>query len=86
MDSSSATGLAAGRFDILAHPHRATDEDMIDAGRRHQRAQQHADFLAVEPAVQDRDVLLLARDDVKDGEPLHEAVLQFFQRFAEQHA
>ena len=37
----------------------------IDRCRRDQRAQQHADFLAIEPAMQDRDVLLLARDDME---------------------
>ena len=62
------------------------DEDMIDARGRHQRAQQHPHLVAIEPAVQDRDVLLLARDDMEHREPLHEAVLQFLQRLAEQHA
>ena len=36
--------------------------------------------------MQDRNVLLLARDHVEHREPLHEAVLQFFQRLAKQHA
>ncbi len=36
--------------------------------------------------MQDRDVLLLARDHMEDREPLHEAVLEFFQRLAKQHA
>ena len=67
-------------------PGGAADEDMIDAGRRNQRAQQHPHLFAVEPAVQDRDVLLFAGDHMEYREPLHEAVLQFFQRFAKQHA
>ena len=62
------------------------DEDVIDTGRRHQRAQQHPHLLAIEPAVQDRDVLLFAGDHMEDREPLHEAVFQFFQRLAKQHA
>src|SRR5882757_2775536 len=52
--------LAAGRLDRLAHPARTADEDMVDGRGRHQRAQQHPHLLAIEPPVQDRDVLLLA--------------------------
>ena len=77
--------LAAGRLDILAHAHRAADEDVIDARRRHQRAQQHAYLFAVEAAMQDRNILLFARNDVEQRQPLHEAVLQFLQLFEEQH-
>ena len=32
------------------------------------------------------DVLLFAGDHMKQREPLHEAILQFFQLFEEQHA
>ena len=78
--------LAAGRLDVLAHPCGAADEDVIDTRGRNQRAQQHPHLLAVEPAVQDRDVLLFARDDMEKREPLQEAVFQLFQRFEEQHA
>jgi hypothetical protein len=78
--------IAAGCLDILAHAGGAADEDMIDACRRDQRAQQHPHLLAIEPAVQDRDVLLFARDDMKHREPLDEAILEFLERFAKQHA
>ena len=78
--------IAAGRLDIVAHAGRAADEDVVDIGGRHQRAQQHPHLLAVEPAVQDRDVLLFARDHMEDREPLQVAVLEFFQRLAKQHA
>ena len=78
--------VAAGRLDVLAHAGRTADEDVIDARCRHQRAQQHPHLVAVEPAVQDRDVLLFARDHMEYREPLHEAVFQFFQRLAKQHA
>ena len=78
--------IAACRLDILAHAGGTADKDVIDARRRHQRTQQHANLSAIQSAVQDRDVLLLARDDMEDREPLHEAIFQVFQRFAEQHA
>jgi hypothetical protein len=78
--------IPAGRLDILAHAGRTADEDMIDAVSRDQRAQQHPHLLAVEPAVQDRDILLLTRDHVEQRELLHKTVLEFFQRFAKQHA
>src|SRR5664279_343865 len=78
--------IAAGCLDILAHAGGAADEDVIDAGRRHQRAQQHPHLLAIEPAVQDRDILLLAGDHMEYREPLHEAVLEFFQGLTKQHA
>ena len=85
MRSSAMPIVAAGRLDVLAHPGGAADEDVIDACRRHQRAQQHAHFLAVEPAVQDRNILLFARNDMEQRQPLHEAVFQFLERFEEQH-
>ena len=78
--------IAAGRLDLLAHGGRAADEDVVDTGRRDQRAQQHPHLLGIEPAMQDRNVLLFARDHMEDREPLHEAVLQLFQRLAKQHA
>ena len=64
-------------------PERTADEDMIDACRRHQRAQQHPHLVAVEPAVQDRDVLLLAGDDVEDREAIDEAILELLERLEE---
>ncbi len=78
--------VAAGRLDVLAHSRWTADEDMIDGRGGDQRAQQHAHFFTVEPAVQDRDVLLLARDHMEKREPLHKTVLQLFQRFEEHHA
>ncbi len=36
--------------------------------------------------MQDRNILLFARNDVEQRKPLHEAVLQFLQIFEEQHA
>ena len=36
--------------------------------------------------MQDRNVLLFARDDMEQREPLHEAILQFLELFEEQHA
>jgi len=43
-------------------------------------------FLAIEPAVQNRDVLLFAGDHVENGKPLHKAVLEFFRASRKQHA
>ena len=77
---------AAGRLDVLAHPGRTADENVIDRCRRNQRAQQHPHLVAVKPPVQDRNVLLLARDHMEHRQPLHEAVFQFLQRLAKQHA
>src|SRR5882757_10480776 len=57
--------VTAGRLDVLAHARWTADEDMIDTRGRHQRAQQHPHLVAIEPAMQDRDVLLFARDDVE---------------------
>src|SRR4051812_26010165 len=71
--------IATGRLDVLAHAGRTADEDVIDAFRRYQRAQQHPNLVAVEPAVQDRNVLFLARDDVEDREPIDEPVLEFLE-------
>ena len=44
------------------------------------------DLLAVEPAVQDRNVLLLAARSRGTPRAADEAVLQFLQRLAKQHA
>ena len=52
--------VTTGRFDILAHACRPADEDVIDACRRYQRAQQYPHFFAVEPAMQDWNVLFFA--------------------------
>src|SRR6185312_15190297 len=80
------TDVAAGHLDFIAHPGRTADEDMIDARRRHQRAQEYPHLLAVEPAMQDRDILLLAGDDVEQREALQEAILQLLQHLAEHPA
>src|SRR3954447_26479378 len=74
---------SAGRLDVLAHAGRTADEDVVDAFRWYQRAQQHPHLVAVEPAVQDRNVLFLAGDDVEDREPVDEAILELFERLEE---
>ena len=52
--------VPSGRLDVLAIGCGTADEDVIDGCGRYERAQQHPHLLAIEPAVQDRNVLFFA--------------------------
>jgi hypothetical protein len=80
------SNIAARRLDFLAHAGGATNEEMVDALSAHQRAQQHPHLLAVKPAMQDGDVLFFAGNDMKYRKPLDEAILEFLDGLAKQHA
>ena len=88
-------GLDARRLDpggdqrgaaLLDHAERAAQEIAVDVVRRSDGPREQRDPLAVEAAVQDVDVLRLARQHVKDGQPAEMPVLQLFERAPEHDA
>src|ERR1700751_917107 len=80
------SNIAACRLDFIAHAGGAADEEMVDALSAYQRAQQHPHLLAVKAAMEDGDVLFFTGNDVKDRKPLDEAILEFLESLAKQHA
>ena len=56
---------------------------MIDRLRGQARPRQGLDLLGIEPAIEQRDVLRLAREHVMHGEPAEMAVLQILERVLE---
>ena len=73
-------------FDLIDHRSRAADEGLVDRVGRDQRGQELPHFAGVNPAVEELDVLLLAREHVIEAEAGEIAVLQVLERFVEHHA
>lgn len=66
------------------HAAGAADEGVVDVGHREQGLGQDPDFVRVEPAVEQLDILLLAAEKVVQRKSRQIAVLQVFQFFVEQ--
>ncbi len=78
--------LQQRRFHRIDHGGRTTDESRIDLVGRDQRIEEGARLVAVEPAVEQRDLLRLARQHVIQREAVEVAVLQVFQRLGKDDA
>src|SRR4051812_25091825 len=59
---------------------------MVDAGRRADRRQHRLDLLRVDAAVEQRNILMLARQYMVHHETIEEAVLEIVQRVLEDDA
>src|SRR5271165_4496659 len=68
------------RATLFDHAEGAAEEIAIDVLRRNDRPDQERDALAVDPAVEDLDLLRFAREHVKDRQAPEMAVLQLFER------
>ena len=74
------------RLDLVDHRRRPADERIVDGIDRDQHVEEGAHTLGVDAAVEQRHLLLLAREHVVEHEARQEAILEVFQLFLEHHA
>ena len=73
-------------FDFVDHRSRAADEGLVDRVGRDQRGQELPHLGGVDAAIEELDVLLLAREHVVEAKASEIAVLQVLERLVEHHA
>ena len=86
MRSAGIAEAGQRRLAVLDQIAGAAQEGVIDLGGGRDRADQGLDLFGVDAAVEQRELLLLAREHVMHGEALEEAVLQILERLLEDDA